>query len=834
MLTIESSEQQRIRKMVFRGGGTKGLEHLGSIEELERNGAWLDVREVWGSSAGGIVSMMAGIGMSSAEIKKQMAEINFTDFMDKDTPFWSEALGFKKIDFFNITDLTSIPADAIESIARILNSEDHGLYKGDTFADFAKLLIASHTGNPNITFKELHDAANPNSPIYDPRFKDIMLTRSKLAPLQPELKLFNWKDTPNMPIWLAVRITMSFPAAFKAVPYNGEIFVDGGLKDNLPIKPAIDFESEDDVYHLRATPKGKGGIIAVSMESKETIAYLQGKSSEQKDKPLKVGAIDFAKGLIKAALANIEVLRRHRDIIIMPDDLGEKALNFKMSDEMKGKLLEEGHRAALEKLGKREDWTPEKEDPKYQKYHKEKDILQIIKKWKQFVMYSESNAKTPDANALEKMQKLEKKYGIFFKAIRDKNITKPDDPKLHDVLSDKFNQLEKERKEAIEEAEKRMKVNKNAINLIYTKERLEVVSEIIQAYERKRAEHDLLIANYKSISAELDNIIQQAGHEDTTDATQKDNLALLTKYLQLFYDNKDQKTFDTQRKIEEFINELKKIGLTTDSQISAFSTPLKIYGEYIKYKDANIPPPSNQEPLKYLQKQFQTLAAPTEDFSTDLKQLEIDCYINGMQILHPEPEYAKSLSAENRENYTILKLKEELENSKKTYQDAIETGNPKGITPAISPEYYGKIIVAKRALVEAINKNTNITVKFADILQRRCNLLYKCFNFMANAIPLLLSNYKKVTLMRETRVKLEMLQKQLEKQSKVYEDKISQNYIQAIDWYSEKLQPTETKNTENKKMPIKFYKELNNMLIEFEDHRKKTEFELTEKQTKTI
>src|SRR3972149_8893254 len=98
MLTIESSEQQRIRKMVFRGGGTKGLEHLGSIEELERNGAWLDVREVWGSSAGGIISMMAGLGMSSAEIKKQMTEINFTDFMDKDTPFWSEALGFKKID----------------------------------------------------------------------------------------------------------------------------------------------------------------------------------------------------------------------------------------------------------------------------------------------------------------------------------------------------------------------------------------------------------------------------------------------------------------------------------------------------------------------------------------------------------------------------------------------------------------------------------------------------------------------------------------------------------------------------------------------------------------
>ena len=229
--------EQRLDKVIFRGGGTKGLERLGTISELERMEAWQDVREVWGSSAGGIVSMLAGLGMSSAEILEQMSKIDFKTFMDTDTPFWSQALGIKKIDAIGITNIT----DKIESIIQVLRSEGHGLYRGDAFADYAKLLIASRTGNPNITFRELHEAAtNPDSPMYDPRFKDIVLTGSKISP-PPELRLFNWRDTPDMPIWQAVRITMSFPGAFKAVEYQGEIFVDGGLKDNLPINPAIKF-----------------------------------------------------------------------------------------------------------------------------------------------------------------------------------------------------------------------------------------------------------------------------------------------------------------------------------------------------------------------------------------------------------------------------------------------------------------------------------------------------------------------------------------------------------------------------------------------------------------
>ena len=181
-MPIDLLPEQRIRKMVFRGGGTKGLEHLGAIEELERNDAWSDVREVWGSSAGGIVSMLAGIGMNHKEIAQQMSEIDFKDFMDKDTPFWSEVLGINEADLFGISQLP----DKLESIARVTTSKGYGIFKGDAFSDYAKILIASRTGNPNITFRELHEAAtNPSSPIYDPRFKDIMLTGSKIAPPPP-------------------------------------------------------------------------------------------------------------------------------------------------------------------------------------------------------------------------------------------------------------------------------------------------------------------------------------------------------------------------------------------------------------------------------------------------------------------------------------------------------------------------------------------------------------------------------------------------------------------------------------------------------------------------
>src|SRR5690606_24036770 len=92
----------------------------------------------------------------------------------------------------------------------------------------------------------------------------------------------NYQTTPDMPIWQAVRITMSFPGAFKAVDYNGEVFVDGGLKDNLPIQPVLDFETEPDAIHLRNHDK-KEGVIGVSMETTEVIDFVQ-KGITPKDK----------------------------------------------------------------------------------------------------------------------------------------------------------------------------------------------------------------------------------------------------------------------------------------------------------------------------------------------------------------------------------------------------------------------------------------------------------------------------------------------------------------------------------------------------------------------
>ncbi|EKD23345.1 MAG: hypothetical protein ACD_82C00108G0001 [uncultured bacterium] len=433
----------------------------------------------------------------------------------------------------------------------------------------------------------------------------------------------------------------------------------------------------------------------------------------------------------------------------------------------------------------------------------------------------------------EKIDLLEKKYARFFKKIRE-NESKIDktsdaDAQIHEIVSDEFKQLKKERKEAIQRANKRMEANKKAVDLIYAKERLESVSEIIQEYERKQKEYAQFIKYSSSISAELNNIIQQVMQKNPVDEKQNQSPALLKKYIQLFYDNKDQKSFDTQKEMKKFIAELQSIGFQSDIQISNLSTILMIYGEYIKYKKGNIPPPLSQEPLKYLQEQVLMLATPTEPLSIDLKQLEVDCYIYGMQILYPER--AEFLLAEkNRENYTIESLKKEFETSENAFQDSMGTGNFENIASATSPKYYGSVITAKINIFKAINKSTNFAIKFADLLQQHSNLLYKCFNFIANRFPLLLSNYKKVKLMREIHSQLEHLQKQSEKHPAIYEDKISQNYTQAIEWYSKKLQDSSL----SKSKSTQLYKEFNKMLKDFEEHREKSESELTAKQTKTI
>ena len=53
------------------------------------------------------------------------------------------------------------------------------------------------------------------------------------------------KTEPDMPIRLALRMSMSIPAFFTAVPYQGRTYIDGGVVDNYPIWHFDKFDPSD-------------------------------------------------------------------------------------------------------------------------------------------------------------------------------------------------------------------------------------------------------------------------------------------------------------------------------------------------------------------------------------------------------------------------------------------------------------------------------------------------------------------------------------------------------------------------------------------------------------
>jgi NTE family protein len=113
-----------------------------------------------------------------------------------------------------------------------------GWYRGKRIESWLEEIIERKTGNPDITFEELHQKG----------LKDLYVTGTCLN--KQQLVVFSYETYPGMKIKDAVRISMSIPFYFEAVFINKDgkvihhpkekkeldIMVDGGFTGNFPIR----------------------------------------------------------------------------------------------------------------------------------------------------------------------------------------------------------------------------------------------------------------------------------------------------------------------------------------------------------------------------------------------------------------------------------------------------------------------------------------------------------------------------------------------------------------------------------------------------------------------
>jgi NTE family protein len=320
----------QFKNLVFEGGGVKGIAYVGALQALEDRGAMEEIVRVGGTSSGAINAVLLATNHSSREQQKILQEMDFNLFMDNS---WGMA----------------------RDAQRLLN--DFGWHKGEYFRSWIGDLIASKLGSANATFTDFHLMG----------CKELYLIGANLSTGFGEV--FSREHTPTMRVVDAVRISMSLPLFFSAVRnVRGDVFVDGGLLLNYPIKlfdreKYIDegdrakaarrtdyYKAENDLF-LKDSYKERSPYVynrqtlGFRLDSKREIAALR-----YGDVTV-VNRIDdifgYARALLKTALNVQEMIHLHNDDwhrTVYIDTLGVGTTDFDIEAKRKKALVKSGRK----------------------------------------------------------------------------------------------------------------------------------------------------------------------------------------------------------------------------------------------------------------------------------------------------------------------------------------------------------------------------------------------------------------------------------------------------------------------------------------------------------
>ena len=176
-------------KLVLSGGGIKGISHIGALYALEKLKCLEHIEEFAGTSIGSLIIALYVIGYSGSEL----------------------------YDFIKMFDLGKLKK------LSILNIHSFGLDTGSRIEYVIKRLLKGKNLDENITLNEL----------YDKNKKKIIFIAVCLNTM--DICHISYETFPELPLYLAIRMSISIPLIYCPVTYKDNIYVDGGCLDNYPI-----------------------------------------------------------------------------------------------------------------------------------------------------------------------------------------------------------------------------------------------------------------------------------------------------------------------------------------------------------------------------------------------------------------------------------------------------------------------------------------------------------------------------------------------------------------------------------------------------------------------
>jgi NTE family protein len=192
--------------LVLEGGGALGLAHVGVLKWFEEHHIPIDY--VAGTSMGGLVGGLYATGRSSDEIHAFLRDINWYSALNSDVPY-------KDLAFRRKEDAREYPATlefGFKDRAAVLPS---GFNSGHEVG-----LILDRIAYPYTELRSFDELPTPFRCVSTDLVsgKAVVFDQGSLSE--------------------ALRATMSLPAIFSPVRRNGQVLVDGGLLENLPVDVA--------------------------------------------------------------------------------------------------------------------------------------------------------------------------------------------------------------------------------------------------------------------------------------------------------------------------------------------------------------------------------------------------------------------------------------------------------------------------------------------------------------------------------------------------------------------------------------------------------------------
>jgi NTE family protein len=191
-----------VKNLILSGGSMKGLAYIGMIKCIEEYNIVKSIDNYVGTSIGACVCFCLLIGYTYEEL----------------------------YDVFINLDINKARNIQIDNILNFGNT--YGVDNGDKIVKILKVFLKKKLQVNSISFNEL----------YKKTHKNITIIGSCLNTTSVEY--FNLKNSPNMDVIDALRISISIPLFFTPVIYENKYYVDGALTNNYPIDICVNNNKE--------------------------------------------------------------------------------------------------------------------------------------------------------------------------------------------------------------------------------------------------------------------------------------------------------------------------------------------------------------------------------------------------------------------------------------------------------------------------------------------------------------------------------------------------------------------------------------------------------------